>query len=62
MCRSFLHNNRLLWAFLLVLGLAVGVQAQSLVKHGACGGFGWWRFREQVLQQHLGDRAAVWFQ
>ena len=34
MYRSFLKNNRLLWAFLLVLGLGVGVQAQSLVKHG----------------------------
>jgi hypothetical protein len=29
---SFLQNNRLMWAFLLVLGLAVGVQAQSLVE------------------------------
>ena len=29
---SFLQNNRLLWAILLVLGLAVGVQAQSLVN------------------------------
>ena len=32
MYRSFPQNNRLLWAFLLVLGLAVGVQAQSLVN------------------------------
>ena len=29
---TFLQNNRLLWAILLVLGLAVGVQAQSLVN------------------------------
>jgi len=32
MYRSFLQNNRLLWAFLLALGLGVGVQAQSLVN------------------------------
>jgi hypothetical protein len=32
MYRPFLQNNRLLWAFLLVLGLGVGVQAQSLVN------------------------------
>jgi hypothetical protein len=32
MYRSFLQNNPLLWAFLLVLGLGVGVQAQSLVN------------------------------
>ena len=32
MYRSFLQNNRLLWAFLLVLGLGVGVQAQSLIN------------------------------
>ena len=32
MYRTFLQNNRLLWAFLLVLGLGVGVQAQSLVN------------------------------
>jgi hypothetical protein len=31
MYRSFSQNNHLLWAFLLVLGLAVGVQAQSFV-------------------------------
>ena len=59
MYRSFPQINRLLWAFLLVLGLGVGVQAQSLVQHGARGGFGWWGVREQVLQQHLGDRPAV---
>ncbi|MDP6678031.1 MAG: hypothetical protein QGG72_03955, partial [Verrucomicrobiota bacterium] len=28
----FLQNNRLLWAFLLALGLGMGVQAQSLVN------------------------------
>lgn len=32
MYRPLLQNNRLLWAFLLVLGLGVGVQAQSLVN------------------------------
>jgi hypothetical protein len=32
MYRTFLQNNRLLWAILLVLGLGVGVQAQSLVN------------------------------
>ena len=32
MYRSFLQNNRLLWAFLLALGLGVGVQAQSFVN------------------------------
>ena len=32
MYRPFLQNNRLLWAFLLALGLGVGVQAQSLVN------------------------------
>ena len=32
MYRPFSQNNRLLWAFLLVLGLTVGVQAQSLVN------------------------------
>jgi hypothetical protein len=32
MYRTFLQNNRLLWVFLLALGLAVGVQAQSLVN------------------------------
>ena len=33
MYRPFLQNNRLLWAFLLVLGLGVvGVQSQSLVN------------------------------
>jgi hypothetical protein len=29
-------------------------------QYGARGGFGRWRFRECVLQQHLGDWAAVW--
>ena len=32
MHRAFPQNNRLLWAFLLVLGLSVGAQAQSLVN------------------------------
>jgi len=32
MYRSFPQINRLLWAFLLVLGLGVGVQAQSLIN------------------------------
>ena len=32
MYRPLPQNNRLLWAFLLVLGLGVGVQAQSLVN------------------------------
>jgi hypothetical protein len=32
MHRTFLQNNRLLWALLLALGLGVGVQAQSLVN------------------------------
>ena len=32
MNREFLQKNRLLWAFLLALGIGVGVQAQSLVN------------------------------
>jgi hypothetical protein len=32
MYRPLLQNNLLLWAFLLALGLGVGVQAQSLVN------------------------------
>ena len=32
MYRPLLQNNRLLWAFLLVLGLGAGVQAQSIVN------------------------------
>jgi hypothetical protein len=32
MYRPFPQNNRLLWAFLLILGLGVGVQAQSLIN------------------------------
>ena len=32
MQRPFHQNNRLVWAILLVLGLGVGVQAQSLVN------------------------------
>jgi hypothetical protein len=32
MYRSFLQNNRHIWAALLMLGLGVGVQAQSIVN------------------------------
>ena len=32
MYRPFFQKNRLLWALLLVLGLGVGAQAQSLVN------------------------------
>ena len=34
MYRAYLENNCLLWAFLFILGITGGVQAQSLVNEG----------------------------